>query len=102
MPARRGLSDRVQAEAVHDGVAKHVHRVSQKRGGVGQQAGTELGQKHPGVDREHDVQDATLLLGNVRPDIAAVFIAVIIDPACSYRRPTPPQTASRASPAPHR
>jgi hypothetical protein len=63
----------VEAEPVHDGVAEHVHGVSEERGGVREEAGDGLGQEHPGVDREHDLQHATLS----RRDVGAHFAALV-------------------------
>jgi hypothetical protein len=62
-----------KAEAVHDGVAEHVHRVGEQRRGACQNPRDELDQEHPHVDPEDDLEHATLALGNVVPDLAAVL-----------------------------
>ncbi len=63
----------VQAEAVHDGVAQHVHRVREKRRGATDEPAEELDEEHGDVDREHDAQDTPLVSGHVGPDVAAVL-----------------------------
>src|SRR6185436_10206824 len=66
----RAPADRVEAEAVDDGVAQHVDRVGEQRRRARGQTGSALEQEHRGVDPERDVQHAALAGGN-RSDFAA-------------------------------
>ncbi len=52
--------DHHEADAVHQGIAQHIERVGQQRGGPGQEPGRGLDHKHAGIDGQHDPEDSSL------------------------------------------
>jgi hypothetical protein len=66
-------ADHIEAEAIHDGVSQHVHRVGQERCRIREKPGPELNEEHPDVDPQYDLEDPTLLDGNVGHHLAAVL-----------------------------